>query len=241
MLLLKGGEIMKIYLYCRISTKKQSITRQIENLKEAYPEGKIIEEVWTGTTLQRPKFERLLKQVKPGDLIVFDEISRMSRDSEEGFQLYEDLFNKGIELEFLKEPHLNTKVYRSKIDMSFLPQDLDNKYASMTIDFVRQLLLELAKDQIRLAFQQAQKEVEYIRKRTSEGVQRAIKEGKQVGRVVGCKVQTNKSKEAKEKIKKFSKSFFGMLEDPEVIKICGVHRNTYYRYKREIKEELNQN
>lgn len=232
---------MKIYLYCRVSTKKQSITRQIENLKEVYPEGKIIEEVWTGTTLQRPKFERLLKQVKSGDLIVFDEISRMSRDAKEGFQLYEKLFNEGIELEFLKEPHLNTKVYRSKIDMSFLPEDLENKYASMTIDFVRQLLLELAKDQIRLAFEQSQKEVEYLRKRTKEGIKQRKDRGERVGRVVGCKVQTEKSKKAKEQIKKFSKSFFGMLEDPEVIKICGVHRNTYYRYKREIKEELNQN
>ncbi|MGM9544637.1 MAG: recombinase family protein [Romboutsia timonensis] len=232
---------MKIYLYCRISTKKQSITRQISNLKEAYPEGKIIEEVWTGTTLQRPKFERLLKQVKPGDLIAFDEISRMSRDSEEGFQLYEKLFNEGIELSFLKEPHLNTKVYRSKIDMSFLPQDLDNKYASMTIDFVKQLLLELAKDQIRLAFERSEAEVRYLRERTKEGIKERKESGLLVGRPVGRKVETNKSKEAKEKIKKFSKSFSGMLEDPEVIKICGVHRNTYYRYKREIKEELNQN
>lgn len=232
---------MKIYLYCRVSTVKQSSSRQIQNLLKAYPDGEVIEETWTGTTLQRPKFEKLLKKVKPGDLIAFDEISRMSRDSDEGFQLYEELFNKGIELSFLKEPHLDTKVYKSKIDMSFLPDDLDNKYASMTIDFVKQLLLELAKDQIRLAFERSESEVRYLRERTKEGIRVAKENGKQVGRVVGCKVQTNKSKKAKEQIKKFSKSFYGMLEDPEVIKICGVHRNTYYRYKREIKEELNQN
>lgn len=241
MVLLKGGEIMKIYLYCRISTKKQSITRQIDNLKEAYPEGKIIEEVWTGTTLQRPKFERLLKQVEPGDKIVFDEVSRFSRDAEEGFKLYQELFNKGVELEFLKEDYLNTSTYRELINQTVNFNSGENEILKATEVYVNQILNIIAKDHIKKAFNRAEKEVKYLHKRTSEGVQRAIKEGKQVGRIAGVKVQTEKSKKAKEQIKKFSKSFFGMLEDPEVIKICGVHRNTYYRYKREIKEELNQN
>jgi len=40
---------MCMYGYCRISQKKQSIERQIRNIKEAYPEAVIIEEAFTGT------------------------------------------------------------------------------------------------------------------------------------------------------------------------------------------------
>ena len=50
------------------------------------------------------------------DIIVFDSVSRMSRDAEEGFELYERLFNKGVELVFLKEPHINTSTYREAVD-----------------------------------------------------------------------------------------------------------------------------
>ena len=57
-----------------------------------------------------------MKKVQRGDTIVFDEVSRMSRNSEDGFQIYEELYKRGIDLIFLKEPHINTSVYRSALD-----------------------------------------------------------------------------------------------------------------------------
>ena len=36
-------------------------------------------------------------------------------------------------------------------------------------------------------------------------------------------------------IKKHSKDFGGSLEDPDVIKLCGCSRNSYYKYKKELK------
>lgn len=54
----------------------------------------------------------LLKVVKAGDTIVFDEVSRMGRTADEGFELYKELYEKGVELVFLKEPHINTEVYK---------------------------------------------------------------------------------------------------------------------------------
>ena len=47
------------------------------------------------------------------DTIIFDSVSRMSRNAEEGFNQYKDLFSKGINLVFLKEPHINTSVYKN--------------------------------------------------------------------------------------------------------------------------------
>ena len=98
--------------YARISTPQQSIERQIRNILAAYPQSEIIREVFTGTKFQgRREFENLLKKLNAGDTIIFDSVSRMSRDAEEGFTMYEDLFSKGINLVFLKEPHINTETY----------------------------------------------------------------------------------------------------------------------------------
>ena len=93
---------MRIYGYARISTMKQSIARQIDNIKAKYPDAVIITEEYTGTTTDRPAWNKLRKNLKAGDTVVFDEVSRMSRNAEEGFKLYETLFNEGVNLFFLK-------------------------------------------------------------------------------------------------------------------------------------------
>ena len=88
---------MCIYGYCRISTKQQSIERQIRNIKTEYNTAVIVTEAYSGTTLNRPEWNKLYKKIKEGDTIIFDSVSRMSRDADEGFLLYEELYNKGIE------------------------------------------------------------------------------------------------------------------------------------------------
>ena len=188
---------MKTYLYARISRKSQNIQRQITNLTQKYPDGILIEEAFTGTTLQRPKFERLLKQVKQGDTIVFDSVSRMSRSEAEGIEQYMELFNKGINLIFLKEPHINTDTYKKQIEGINIPST-DNAVVNAVLDGVRNALIELAKEQIRLAFEQSQKEVDDLRERTKEGIREARRNGKQIGGVTGKKLTTKKSIESKE-------------------------------------------
>lgn len=156
----------KIYGYARISTNKQNIERQVRNIKTAYPTAIIIKEVYTGTKFQgRNELNKLLRLVKYGDYIVFDSVSRMSRDAEEGFLLYEELFYKGIELVFLKEPHINTEVYRKAVRNQI---QLTGTKADIILEAVNKYLMELAKEQIRIAFGQAEKEVQDLRQRTKE-------------------------------------------------------------------------
>ena len=229
-----------IYGYARISTMKQSIQRQIENIKKQYPEAIIISEAYTGTSLDRPAFTKMLKNLKSGDVIVFDEVSRMSRNAEEGFKLYEELYTKGIELVFIKEPHINTSVFRTagqrQIDISLQTgSDYIDKFGNSLVTALNELLLDLAKAQIELAFKTAQSEVDFLHQRTSEGVRRAQAEGKQIGRLEGTKIETKKAKESKQRIMELSKDFKGTNTDTEVMKILGLARNTYYKYKREIK------
>lgn len=229
----------KTYGYCRISTTKQKIGRQIDNIKEKYPEAVIIQEAYTGTKIDRPAFSKLCRQLKPGDKVIFDEVSRMSRNAEEGFKTYEELYKKGVILEFIKEPHINTEVYRNagkqRIEATIKTgSNATDTFTNTVLEAVNQLLMDLAKEQIQLAFEQAQAEVDRLHKRVSEGVQRAIAQGKQVGIEKGRKLTTKKSIEAKEVIKKHSRDFNGTLTDTETMKLAGLARNTYYKYKREI-------
>lgn len=227
---------MSTYGYCRISTKKQSIERQIRNIKAAYSEAIVVEEVYTGTKVAgRDKWNALVKKIKAGDTIVFDSVSRMSRNAEEGFELYEELYNEGVELVFLKEPHINTSTYKQAIDSNI---KLTGTNVDYILEGVNKYLLALAKEQIRLAFEQAEKEVQDLRQRTKEGIETARLEGKQIGRAEGTKLQTKKSIAAKADIKKFSKDFDGTLEDADVIRLTGISRNTYYKYKRELRNGI---
>lgn len=226
-----------IYGYTRISTKSQSIERQIRNIKDLYPTSVIIEEVYTGTKVEgRKEFDKLLKKVKAGDTIVFDSVSRMSRNAEEGFELYQELFNKGIELIFIKEQHINTTTYKQALTNNV-------QLTGTTVDFIlegiNKYLLALAKEQIKLAFIQSEKEVKDLQQRTKEGMETARLNGKQIGQAKGTKLTTKKSVVAKQEIQKYSKDFNGTLKDTEVMKLIGIARNSYYKYKKELVEELN--
>ena len=106
-----------LYGYCRISTRKQSIERQVRNILAIYPDAHIVREVFTGTKFQgRKELDKILKKIEQGNTIVFDSVSRMSRNADEGCEMYEDLFNKNVNLVFLKEPHINTDVYRKALE-----------------------------------------------------------------------------------------------------------------------------
>ena len=225
----------RIYGYARISTKKQSIERQIRNIKLEYSNAIVVEEAYTGTKLDdRHKFNQMLKQVKQDDTIVFDSVSRMSRNAEDGFALYEELFNKGIKLVFLKESHIDTDTYRKALLINI---ELTGTALDFVLEGINKYLLALAKEQIKLAFEQAEKEVQDLRKRTIEGIETARLNGKQIGQVEGIKLQVKKSVVAKEKIMKYSKEFKGTLNDKECMKLIGLARNTYYKYRKEIVAE----
>ena len=219
---------MTVYGYCRISTSKQSIERQVRNIRQAYSEAIILKEVYTGTKFQgRKELDKLLKIVRIGDTIVFDSVSRMSRNAEEGFLLYE-----GVELIFLKEPHINTETYKQALAQGV---PITGTAVDYILEGVNKYLMALAKEQIKLAFEQAEKEVQDLHQRTKEGIETARLNGKQIGQPAGAKLVTKKSLEAKELIRKYSKDFGGTLNDKECIRLIGIARGSYYKYKAEMR------
>lgn len=224
-----------IYGYCRISTNKQNIERQVRNILAAYPSAIIVKEVYTGTKFQgRKELDKILKTIRPNDTIVFDSVSRMSRNSDEGYTLYEELFNKGITLVFLKEPHINTDTYKKAISGSIA---MTGTNADYILDGVNKYLMALAKEQIQIAFDQAQKEVDDLHQRTKEGIETARLNGKRIGLEKGSRLTTKKSLAAKEVIRKHNKDFGGSLSNKDTWKLAGISKMTFYKYKNELLAE----
>ena len=155
--------------------------------------------------------------------------------AEEGFSLYEALYHKGIRLVFLKEHHIDTETYKKALSGSIA---MTGTNVDFILKGINEYLMTLAKEQIKLAFEQSEKEVADLHQRTREGLVTAKLNGKQVGRKKGTGFETKKSKAAKEKIRIHCKAFGGTLDDVECMKLTGLARNTYYKYKRQIREEV---
>lgn len=244
----------KIYGYCRVSTKKQSIARQKTAILAVYPDAIFVIDSGTGKNFDRPGWKKLHKIVKSGDTIVFDEVSRMSRDAEEGFATYQELYDRGVNLVFIEEPMVNSENYRTALSQQITA--VGDEIADLFIEAANKAFMILAKKQIKIAFERSEGEIAYHTLRTKQALaenkkhneQLILKYGseeearkdptwKQRGQKPGAKLTTKKSIAAKEIIKKHSKDFDGTLSDPDVMKLAGIARGTYYKYKRELREE----
>lgn len=234
---------------CRKSRANQNIERQVRNILNKYPNARIIKITCSGAKVIGYKdFEKVIKEVKENKKnknykLVFDSASRMSRDSEGGCELYEDLFNHNVSIEFLKEPQINTDVFRKTLNNQIeLQAKTGNEATDKLINTVIQALnyytIALAKEQIKKVFDEAETELKNIHQRTSEGLLTAKLNGKRVGTPKGTKLTTKKSIEAKEIIIKHYKVFGnGTLNATETMKLAGIDKNTFYKYKRELLEE----
>lgn len=136
---------------------------------------------------------------------------------------------------FINEPYIDTDVYENarKTLVPLTGTDID-----CILEGINNYLMCIAEQQIKLAFQQAQKERDDLSERTKQGLQTAKLNGKQLGRAKGTVVVTKKSDESKKKILKYSKAFGGDLSDKDLIKLLGIDKNTYYKYKKELKSQM---
>lgn len=161
------------YIYMRISTKesndKQSFNRQEKSL-QAYATNNNIEYLLqfkddtTGSTFNRSEWAKLEKLLHEGDTIVFKEISRFTRQAEEGYSKYMELMNKGINLVFIDNPTVSTD-YIKQLCKVANEQDLVAKTA---LESTIKLLLIVELDRV-------QKEREIIVKRIKQGIEASDK------------------------------------------------------------------
>ena len=94
-----------IYGYCRVSSKGQlennSLEQQENVILEKYDSAKIIKEQFTGTTTDRPKLNDLIKDLEKNDTLVVAKLDRLARNTVEGIELVQELFNKGVSVHVL--------------------------------------------------------------------------------------------------------------------------------------------
>lgn len=88
-----------IYGYARVSTKKQvngnSLEEQVTRLQQEGCES-IIQEQYTGSTTERPKFEQLINNLQQGDKLIVTKLDRFARNVTEGIEVIRKLFSKGV-------------------------------------------------------------------------------------------------------------------------------------------------
>lgn len=251
----------RTYGYCRISTPKQSIDRQVRNIREAYPTAIVLKEEYTGTQIDRPEWTKLYKKLKDGDTVIFDSVSRMSRDAADGFALYKELFEKGIHLIFLKERHIDTDAFKDAmqgvINVNINSGDnATDELVNGIMAALNKFMMNKVEKDIYKAFEQAEKEVQDLRQRTREGLETARLNGKQIGQKSGNTFDVKKKAPIIAIIREKSKDFKGTNSDAEVMAILAtskvtvakddkgnmkqvsakVSRNTYYKYKKEAAE-----
>ena len=94
-----------IYGYARVSTATQgrdgnSLEDQVAAL-EKYGCQEIVQEAFTGKTMERPQFVQLLGQLQEGDTLVVCKLDRFARTAIEGVQTVRDLFERGIRVHIL--------------------------------------------------------------------------------------------------------------------------------------------
>ena len=152
--------ISNLYGYIRVSTREQNEDRQLIALREmAVPEQNIFLDKQSGKNFNRPQYKRLVKQLKPDDLLYIKSIDRLGRNYEEILEQWRVLTKgKGIDIVVLDMPLLDTR--RGK--------DLMGTFLS---DIVLQVLSFVAEN-----------ERTNIRQRQAEGIAAAKARGVRFGR-----------------------------------------------------------
>ena len=154
--------LKKRFGYVRISSKDQNEARQIKNMLDAgVHERDIYIDKQSGKNFDRPQYQAMKdpSRLREGDTIVFDSITRMGRNMDETLKEYRWFVENGINLEFIKEPMINT----------------NNETDDVILKAIQQAVLVIL-----TAF--SEKERSDIRVRQAEGIEAAKRKGTKFGR-----------------------------------------------------------
>lgn len=217
-----------VYNYQRISTKesndKQSYSRQ-QNSLDAYAKENDIEYTLefkddvTGSSFDRPNWNKLERIVNQGDTIIFKEISRFTREAENGFKKYMDLMGKGINLVFIDNSTVSTDYIKNLTDIA----ESQNLVTKTALEGTIKLLLIVELDRV-------QQEREIIVKRIRQGIDASDKKS---GR------KFNALDKMTDSLKADIKEFLGdrSIKQIDLMNKHKVSRNTLKKYIEIVKEQ----
>lgn len=142
---------MKVFNYIRVSSRQQNEQRQLDQHREFNEANNFTNAIElidkaTGTNMDRPNLQLLLKIVGEGDLVVISSIDRLSRNYKEVIQLWNEITSKGADIVVLDMPLLDTRQYKDLLG-----------------DFISNLILQV------LGYV-AQQETEFRHERQMQGI-----------------------------------------------------------------------
>ena len=148
------------YAYIRVSTRDQNEDRQLAALTNlGISEVNLFLDKQSGKDFNRPAYRKLIKKLKPGDLLIIKSIDRLGRNYEEILEQWRIITKeKQVAIVVIDMPLLDTR--RNK--------DLTG---TLIADIVLQLFSYVA-----------QTEREFIRQRQAEGIAAAKQQGVKFGR-----------------------------------------------------------
>ena len=203
---------MAIYGYVRVSTKEQKTDRQMEAMQKYGVDAKLIfVDRVSGKDFNRPSYQKLVKKLRPGDLLVIKSIDRLGRDYKEILEEWRKLVKKKeIDIEVIDLPILNTN------------QEIDGIAGVLIADILLRVLAYVS-----------QTERDYIKQRQAEGIAIALSKGIHFGRT---KIQPAVGFDIW-----FNKWISGELSSREAALKAGMTHTTFYRRCREHLNEAEKN
>ena len=217
------------FAYERISTKEerglQKFNRQDKSLTTYATENNIeyvaiFQEDESGKDFEhRKEWQRLEKLLQPGDTIIFKDISRFTRESENGYKKYMELMEKGINLVFIDNKTISTEYIKQLLNVA----EQQNLIAKISLENTIKLLLYVELDR-------AEQERIILINRIKQGISAS---GKKQGRKQGIPIKL--TEELTDDIKKYLNDRTITMES--IIKKHKISRNTMMKYINIVKGE----
>lgn len=217
------------FAYMRISTKEerqiQRYARQ-ENSIEKFAKENGIEYIYvakedeSGKSFDnRKEWNKLERLLQNGDTIVFKDISRFTRETENGYKKYNELLQKGIDLIFIDNPTVSTPYIKKLLNVA----EQQNIVARTALDSTVKLLLIVELDRV-------EKEREIFIQRVTDGIKASPKKS---GRKTGTpdKLTDNLKADIKQYINDRS------IKQTDLMKKHNISRNTLKKYVAIVQNE----
>ena len=200
----KKGGINMLLGYARVSTKEQNEARQVKALIEhGVDEANIFIDKASGKSFKRQEYQTMLKVARAGDTIVITSLDRFGRNYDEVREQFKRITNKGININVIDMPILNTdQVIEGNLTMQFIS------------DVVLSVLGYVA-----------EQERQNIRTRQAEGIKRAKERKVKFGRPD----KQEKAKEVKMILKTYQEQG-KTITIQEACNMVGISRRAYYNY-----------
>jgi len=200
---------MRSFFYARVSSKDQSVDRQIKSAKEmGIKEEYIFIEKASGKDFERPEYQLMKRMFREGDALYIHSLDRLGRNKQMILKEWQELIQlKQIDIIVLDMPLLDTTKYKNL-----------NGIEGLISDLILQLLSYMAED-----------ERKRIMVRQKEGIEIALKKGIKFGRKKIALPDTF--------LNVYNEWKLNNLTAIEAMKTLGIKRNTFYRRVKEY--ELN--